>query len=1000
MASHSPSSSALVQAVPSDSLQDAILAFQCILTDDQRRELQQIKAVPDANAVLLFTAELDRSNSKRKGRCISSRLCSMLQGVRDFSTVVDAFVSSHPDIAALVWGSVKLTMLVLFNFASYYEAFSELFMNLGKFCPRFAEYQALYPGSARLQKALCDFHAASIRCCKHVVETIRRPWQTHILKSFWTSFEQEFKPVINDIQRCSTDVKEELALAKAQADVRDQQLQIIERKEASESRQRLNGFLSRRDKELEKIKEWKLQRDEQRAREKRRQLLESLSSYDYLAAFKQNRRKKYRATAEWLFGTPEFERWINGTGHPLFWCSGKMGSGKTILTTSVVDYIIMEKCKPDIPVAYFFSRFDDQESLNAEAIVRCIIKQLLGSADLPKEIESQLERLNSLSGCGALSELLRTTTRQFKALYIVIDGVDECEKQERDELFWILSSLISIDNVARIFIASRDSLFGEIQKRFDVFEQCSMGNVLAQGDITTFIEGTIQDRIENQDLNVGDNGLIEEIKQALVCGAEGMLLWVTFQIEEICAQHCDEDIRRAIKHLPMSLAETFNRILVRIASRGNIRVAQKAFPWAIATRRPLSLNELRECIFIEAGQQYSKPDRFLNNINRIASWCGNLVQINEEEQTIQFVHHTIQRSSMERFQFKLEDCDHYIGEICVTYLNFNDFKTTLARRQKPLLPRSPIHIAQTALKHQWKLTSSIPLARQLSPKVQTKPISVDIMTNLAGYKRDNNSTTIETQQLEHPFLGYASMNWILHTRNFQSGKSATWNLWIQMIVLGHELALTPWGNGSFKSNCSVTLEWSLKNQHYPLILLIGDLSKEYRDKILRVVVEDGEIELLNVILQRTTYFDVDLTFSLAAKYGHLEIVQALLTAGADVNYCNGIALMDASRYGHLGIVNALIAAGADVNSDGGIALLTAIRHGHLEIVNSLIAAGADVNLEIYNITPLQCATGKGYLDIVNFLIAAGAVVDLRDSDRTALQEAAADRQLQGSSHAA
>ena len=61
---------------------------------------------------MIFTAQLDRDNQLRKGRGIASRLYSILQSMQTFSTVVDTFVSSHPEIAALVWGSVKLTMLV------------------------------------------------------------------------------------------------------------------------------------------------------------------------------------------------------------------------------------------------------------------------------------------------------------------------------------------------------------------------------------------------------------------------------------------------------------------------------------------------------------------------------------------------------------------------------------------------------------------------------------------------------------------------------------------------------------------------------------------------------------------------------------------------------------------------------------------------------------------------------------------------------------------------
>lgn len=94
------------------SLEIALSEFGSALTDDERKQLQQIKAVPDASAALVFTARLDASNSARRGKSIGARVYSMLQSVQQFSTIVDTFMSAHPDIAALVWGSVKITVLV------------------------------------------------------------------------------------------------------------------------------------------------------------------------------------------------------------------------------------------------------------------------------------------------------------------------------------------------------------------------------------------------------------------------------------------------------------------------------------------------------------------------------------------------------------------------------------------------------------------------------------------------------------------------------------------------------------------------------------------------------------------------------------------------------------------------------------------------------------------------------------------------------------------------
>jgi hypothetical protein len=97
---------------PGRLLEEAIAGFENALSEDQLIELRQTKAVPDADAVMTFTAHLDAANRSRRGRSIASRLHTVLQCVRDFTAIVDTLVSSNPDVAAVVWGSVKLTMLV------------------------------------------------------------------------------------------------------------------------------------------------------------------------------------------------------------------------------------------------------------------------------------------------------------------------------------------------------------------------------------------------------------------------------------------------------------------------------------------------------------------------------------------------------------------------------------------------------------------------------------------------------------------------------------------------------------------------------------------------------------------------------------------------------------------------------------------------------------------------------------------------------------------------
>jgi hypothetical protein len=176
---------------PTRHLQDALVEFQSILSDSEKVQLKNLKQVPDADAVLTFTASLDRMNPNRRGRSVATRLYSFLQSVQQFTGVVDVFVSSNPSVAALVWGSVRFTMMVrrpiscllrslltygkfMVNFTSYFQDLSKLLLGFETWCPRYEEHRLLFPSSIRLQESLSRFYALIVRCCKDIIVITRR----------------------------------------------------------------------------------------------------------------------------------------------------------------------------------------------------------------------------------------------------------------------------------------------------------------------------------------------------------------------------------------------------------------------------------------------------------------------------------------------------------------------------------------------------------------------------------------------------------------------------------------------------------------------------------------------------------------------------------------------------------------------------------------------------------------------------------------------------------
>ncbi|KAK4172309.1 hypothetical protein QBC36DRAFT_294484 [Triangularia setosa] len=1005
-------SSARIPAGPRKSLEDAVADFQSILTDDQRQKLHSIGAIREADTVMVFTSQLDREHQLKKGRGIANRLSSVLQSVQIFSTVVDTFVSSHPEIAALVWGSIKYTMIIAVNYTSYFEALSGLFMAFSNQCPRFAEYQALYPASTRLQKALCDFHASIIRCCKHVVEVIQRPWQKQLWNAFFQGFNQEFKPYVDDIQKLGKEAKDEIALAKAHADCQDQKLQEKERVAQSRQRSRVKRFIPKAEKELETIKELQLQQSTRQLREERQRLLESLSSHDYMTPFKAACTKRQNGTAQWILMAPEFTRWYD------------VGSGKTILCASVISHVFANKCSDD-RVAFFFLQYDNPDSLRAETIIRSIIRQSIDGITLSEDVERQLRELNRklFVPPGDWVGLLRQRIQLSRTFYVFIDGLDECDATERRALLDALSSLATTVSGLRIFIAGRDSVYMDLKGRFPRIEHMSMASDGLTSDIQLYVEAAVQERIRNEDLVVGDPCLLDVIKDTLTRHADGMFVWVTFLISEICTTSCDDDIRQSLRSLPKDLEETFIRALSRIISRQKkADLVQKVFRWVVAAKRPLTLDEIREAVSVDIGQHYSRPERLVHDMGRIVMWSENLLQINEEPQSVQFAHSTICEfitttslpHQLTDFHVNLEEADHFAGEICVTYLDFNDFKSTVARRIQPLpqINHMAMAIAGTALPRGPKSSKLVAGFIDLISGDRKAKANLDFTRVLANCGGADASGSLDKLQQSHPFLKYVAIHWIFHTARFQERRSVTWGLWHQIITGGHDLAQTPWRESESQPSQHAMLLWSHQTCHYSLLRYANSLgpSESESNKLIRASASEGDIEAVEIFLEARGYsmHGINSALQAASRGGHLQVVDRLLSAGADVNAAAAdeygrTALQAASQGGHLQVVDRLLSAGADVNAaagfDGRTALQAASQGGHLQVVDRLLSTGADVNAAAarHGLTALQAASQGGHLQVIDRLLSTGADINAAAAGfygRTALQAASQGGYLQ------
>ena len=95
-------------------LVQALNDYETILSDEDKIQLHS-QGAPDVMAALNLATTIDAKNTSHRRQCMGPRLITFLESVQQFSSIVDTFVSSHPDIAALLWGGLKLTLLVLIS---------------------------------------------------------------------------------------------------------------------------------------------------------------------------------------------------------------------------------------------------------------------------------------------------------------------------------------------------------------------------------------------------------------------------------------------------------------------------------------------------------------------------------------------------------------------------------------------------------------------------------------------------------------------------------------------------------------------------------------------------------------------------------------------------------------------------------------------------------------------------------------------------------------------
>ncbi|KAL8797124.1 MAG: hypothetical protein Q9195_000591 [Heterodermia aff. obscurata] len=950
-------------------------------------------------------AKVYTANSKSLNA--TNKLQPLIFAIEQYGQALDVFANAYPLALSPLWGrtadfvlpaSIRVLLHLAREFGKYFERLLEMLARIGDVLPRFRVYENLFSSHERLVQSLSVAYVDIITFCtksKAVFRHGRRSSLNNLSVTFklsWKPFERQFGQQIDDFRTHLKNVDKEAALS-----------HMIEAADA-------RAVTLANQQQLEKAKKKNLHR----------QILEAIPSVDTILKHRKLQDLRYPGTGSWIFEDGTFREWRNSAQSSMVCCHGIPGCGKTVLASTIIDELQVNS--PKVRVIYYYCDYSDKRTLQIDRIVGTLLKQFFIDGLVPEEIEAQIPQDyvegRQLLGARKLIDLVCFAVKSSSPTFVVLDGLDECEKEIRQQMIDLFCHLSKLkDAVCKILILCRDEDQLLNLRTLQGIPRIRITPIALEGDIKSFVTGSVRSRVQSGELRMRNPDLEKEIVTELVNKAHGMFLWVFFQLDDLCEAPSDAMIRQSLRNLPNGLIETYERILNKIAQNAiQSLVARKIFIWTVCAQRPMGIEEAKEAIAFEPSDLSWDLEKIPDEDLMIET-CKGLVIRDQGDGTIRFAHHTIRQYLLsedakkrnESFACSMEEAELFVGQMCLTYLSFSDFETQVSVKTPESKIKLPPVVPPLGTASWISNLLEVPSSffqmpyRLLGGNSSTPAPDIDYMKYLRSAPTATDTAVHEKLSEKYKLLGYIIEYWIFYTKHIKASMGPLYRK-LHDIARHKQLSFEfrPWGPNQHhgKYGCvscapsgaalSVArnlpfmsmLHYAAEAGHWPLMepLINEYCSHEHGDdETLVIACRAGHLSVVEQLIH-SYGFDLSNGKAMIAAAGNEKIFTYLLEA-APIDYpifnkeSESGPLIVASGNGYEAIVETLCRRGAQVGTldirTVEIALLAASSNGHDQIVRNLIAKGARISLTWT--TPLHRAAENGHHTVFRTLLLAANV---------------------------
>jgi hypothetical protein len=412
----------------------------------------------------------------------------------------------------------------------------------------------------------------------------------------------------------------------------------------------------------------------------------------------------YADTCQWLFNTPEYQRWRDPTlyssHHGFLWIKGKPGTGKsTAMKTLLSRAESTRDPRGGIVLSYFFNARGEALERSIEGLYRSLVHQITADAtSLPEDVIrwSNSDSLDLFNRNGWQVDLLKSLLKKIvlldrqSHLWCFIDALDEGDNEQsvRD----MVEFLEDLTEAARgqhlpfsVCLASRH--YPNISVRH--LEELQLdGHEGHLNDIDIYVRSKTK---------VFSTGVSDELIASIKHRSSGVFLWVVLVIAEM-KRHVDHGNDHKLQALLESIPVGVERLLDdTLEKAGQDECLVATLQWALFSTRPLNLREFHTAVMLSNGELHAGAmhwdDAIAERSSRrfIVSASKGLLEIVASDR-IQFIHESVReyflRSGLNQIDHSLETnalgiSHHRLAWRCRRYLQLTELTQALRSSADP-----------------------------------------------------------------------------------------------------------------------------------------------------------------------------------------------------------------------------------------------------------------------------------------------------------------------------